>query len=73
MSAEETGGMLAIESAPGKGTRVRAVFHRTHTDMRPIGDLEGTLKALIAGSPGIRFICDYSAEGQSFRFDTSKV
>ena len=71
-SAQETGGGLKVDSEPGKGTRVHAVFRSGHPDMRPVGDLGGTLKALIAGNPGTRFICEYSVDGTEYRFDSEK-
>lgn len=53
MAAEQTGGSLTIESAPGAGTTVTAVFDRRHLDCPPLGDLAGTVALLIQGSPDI--------------------
>ena len=57
-AARAAGGGLAIQSAQGGGTAVSARFQHSHVDRAPVGDLEGTLMALIAGSPGIdvRFV-----------------
>lgn len=52
-AAEQCGGEFAIESAPGRGTTVRFAFDRTHVDAPPMGDVAGTLAALMAW-PGER-------------------
>lgn len=52
-AARAAGGGLTIESAPGEGTRVHARFQHSHVDRAPLGDLEGTLMAIIAGSPDV--------------------
>ena len=43
MAAEMTGGGLTIETAPGRGTTVRAVFGLTHIDRMPLGDIAATI------------------------------
>ncbi len=52
-AARAAGGDLTIESTPGVGTRVHAWFQRSHVDRAPLGDLEGTLMALMAGHPDV--------------------
>ena len=52
-AARAAGGGLTIESAPGEGTRVRVRFQHAHVDRAPVGDLEGTLMALMAGRPDV--------------------
>jgi hypothetical protein len=52
-AARAAAGGLTIESAPGEGTRLCARFQRSHADRAPIGDLEGTLMALMAGRPDV--------------------
>ncbi|MCD6498692.1 MAG: sensor histidine kinase [Deltaproteobacteria bacterium] len=69
-AAEATGGSLAVESAPGKGTRVTAIFHRDHIDMKPLGDIPQTLLTLIAGRPDVDFLYSHRIDGEEFLFDT---
>ena len=45
LTAQLTGGDVAIESAPGKGTRVTAWFGLSHIDRPPLGDMAGTISA----------------------------
>ena len=50
MAAEMAGGGLQIRSAPGVGTTVEAVFTLSHIDRMPLGDMDGTVTALIRRS-----------------------
>jgi anti-sigma regulatory factor (Ser/Thr protein kinase) len=52
-AARAAGGALHLESTPGVGTRVTATFERSHVDRQPLGDLEATLLALMAGHPEV--------------------
>jgi signal transduction histidine kinase len=69
-SARQTGGSLQIRSRRGSGTEISAVFITTHPDMKPLGDISGTLTALIAGNPSVRFIYDSNENGENTHFDT---
>ena len=46
-NAEQTGGSVTLTSEPGKGTKVRAVFHSDHIDCPPWGDLPGTVAVIV--------------------------
>jgi signal transduction histidine kinase len=61
-AAEATGGHLDLQSEPGKGTRVHAVFHAAHIDMKPLGDFAKTLRVLQASYPDIEFEFEYREE-----------
>jgi hypothetical protein len=52
-AAETAGGRLRVESAPGSGTRVEAVFGLGHLDRAPLGDVETTVLVLMASHPGL--------------------
>lgn len=54
-AAEEAGGTLEVESAPGQGTRVIATFGLSHIDRRPLGDIKKTLYCLEATHPEVCF------------------
>jgi len=55
LAAEQSGGGIELESQPGKGTRLRAVFEREHLDRPPLGDMVSTMVTLIQGSPELDF------------------
>jgi len=58
-SAEETGGRLSIESATGRGTRIRVTYTLSHIDLRPFGNIDGTIRCLKATHPEVNFRYDY--------------
>ena len=72
-SAKATGGEIAIDSTPGKGTRVTAVFRPGHIDMKPLGDIPQTLLTLLAGHPEIELRYDHTVAGNTFSFDTAEI
>lgn len=54
-AAEEAGGKLEVQSAPGKGTKVSATFGLSHIDRKPLGNIEETLQCLRATHPDVCF------------------
>lgn len=73
MAAEMAGGDFAIDSAPGRGTEVRAGFALSHIDLAPLGDIGQTLAMLAAANPE----CDLlftatvaNGEEKEFTFDS---
>ena len=70
-AAKATGGEMEIESFPGKGTRVRAVFHCGHIDMKPLGDVPLTLLTLIVGHPEIELHYHHAIGRHVFSFSTA--
>ena len=69
-AAEQTSGKVTIESHQGKGTCVTAFFKLSHPDMTPLGNMFETMRALIVGNPGLRFIYDYRKGDDTFHFDS---
>jgi len=72
-AAELTGGMLAIDSVPGKGTRVSATFTWSHVDRPMIGSMADTVLSLIAGHPDLDYVYEERDDGKVFRFDTREI
>ncbi len=73
MAAEETGGSLAIISAPGAGTEVMAVFRTDHVDCKPLGDLAGTVVTLILAHPQVDFVVHHARDGETTELDTREL
>lgn len=69
-AAAATGGTMEVRSQPGGGTTVRALFHLSHIDRAPLGDMAATLVMLVAGNPEVRFRYRYE---HKFTFDTSDL
>lgn len=70
MAAEMTGGAMTVESVPGAGTTVTAVFGLSHIDRLPLGDLPQTMATLIGGSPEKDFRLEFDYDGARFAADT---
>ena len=70
MGAEMTGGGLSIESEPGKGTAVTAVFGLTHIDRMPLGDIAATVASLVQCNPDIDFTYTFRRGAGEFTADT---
>ena len=70
MAAELTGGSFRIESKVGEGTTTTAVFGLSSIDRMPLGDLPGTMTALIGPSPEIDFVLTMDFDGKGFVMDT---
>lgn len=69
-AAESTGGSFTIDSTPGVGTTVTAVFTLSHIDRMPLGDITATIHSLIVYHPDIDFRYIYEYDGRSFVLDT---
>ncbi|MBN1979239.1 MAG: ATP-binding protein [Anaerolineae bacterium] len=65
-------GDLTIESQLEKGTTLRATFQHSHIDRAPLGDITGTLMAVIlSGSCDLRYI--HKIDGREFAFSTKDI
>ncbi|MDD2417691.1 MAG: ATP-binding protein [Oscillospiraceae bacterium] len=73
LAAEQSGGSLEISSIPEQGTTLTAMFVRSHIDRPPIGDMEGTITALIRLNPKIDFCYKRSIDERSFSVDTTQL
>ncbi len=73
LSAEQTGGSLSIQSAEGIGTTVTAVFHTSHIDCPPTGDMGGTVSLLIQGAPALDLVYVRHTPKGTFTLDTREI
>jgi hypothetical protein len=71
--AELTGGRIFIQTKIGKGTRIQAVFVRSHIDRQPLGDITGTLISLIRSYTDIDFEYTHKVNQIGFTFSTKEV
>lgn len=73
MTAEMTGGAFGIQSAPGRGTTLRAVYVPSSIDMLPLGDMGSTMLLLVQQRPDIHFIYRRRLGEGGFTLDTAEV
>jgi len=72
-AAKAANGRLTLESKPGQGTRVRAVFELGHVDLKPLGDIAQTLVTLIMGHPEVDIIYHHKAGRSKYSLDTREI
>lgn len=72
-AAEDANGRFSIESAPGQGTGIRAVFQASHIDMKPLGDIPQTMVTLIMGNPLVHFYYSHKMNQSEYELDTAEI
>jgi anti-sigma regulatory factor (Ser/Thr protein kinase) len=72
-NALASNGSFKIDSEPGKGTRVKAVFQLSHIDRPPAGDLWDTLYLILLSNPGIRVVYSHQASAGTFELDSAEL
>lgn len=73
LAAESCGGHFHIESEPGRGTTVTAVFGLSHIDRMPLGDINCTIHNLIIFHPNTDFHYTYQVDEAAFTLDTREM
>ncbi len=71
--AEHCDGSFRMESHPGEGTMLEAEMRLGHIDRPPMGDLAGTVLAMVVSSPQVRFVLRYKSRKGDFFFDSQEV
>lgn len=69
----QCGGELALKSAPGEGTTIKAAMSYKHIDRPPMGDLINTIHILLVTNLDIDFIFRYFFNELSFEMDTAQI
>ena len=78
LAAEQAEGSFSLQSEPGKGTKVEAVFRHSNIDRMPLGDLASTFLTALISHPTIHWIfvyrvTDRTATSQDFAFDDAEL
>ncbi len=72
MAAESTGGSFEINSEPGVGTVVKAVFCLSNIDRMPLGDMTSTMTTLVTFNDNIDFLYRFMIDKREFVLDTKE-
>jgi hypothetical protein len=67
-TAEACGGGVALESAPGMGTRIVARFRLGHIDRPPLSRMASTMMTLFFGHAEVDFAYRHTRNGHVFRY-----
>lgn len=67
-TAELCGGRVVLESAPGRGTKVIALFRLGHVDRPPLTKMAETMKMLFFGHPEVSFRYRHTRNGLFFSY-----
>lgn len=69
-AAREAGGSLRIESKPGRGTTVTAIFQYHHIDRKPLGNMTETMTTLLLGNPDLEIFYTHRKEEKSYELSS---
>lgn len=72
-AAERAGGGVQVSSEPGVGTTVTATFQLRHWDRAPLGDLAGTLLAVLLARARVDLVYVHRVGAREFRLDTAEL
>ena len=70
---ERSEGKMALESAPGRGTVVRAQVKLSNIDRPPLGDMGGVVQTLACQAQTVHLRYRHEVAGASFDFDTAEL
>jgi hypothetical protein len=78
LAAEQAEGSFSLQSEPGKGTKVEAVFRHSNIDRMPLGDLSSTFLTALISHPAIHWtfgyrVTDITGISQEFIFDDAEL
>lgn len=72
-AAQRCNGSLRVDSEVGVGTTVTATFEHSHIDRAPLGDIPGTLVAVLLSERPVDVYYRHRVETKSFELDTAEV
>jgi hypothetical protein len=72
-NAEAAAGSFDIQSEPGKGTSVTAIFRHRHLDRPPLGDIWETWYLTMLGYPRIRLVYKHQTQKGLTEVDSNVI
>ena len=64
---------MDVNSQPHEGTLIRATFHLSHPDCKPMGDIAETMRMLVVAHPEIDFVFEQKTNDSIYRFDSREI
>ncbi|MEI6124963.1 MAG: ATP-binding protein [Pseudomonadota bacterium] len=72
-TARRCDGDMLLSSHEHGGTKVQATFRRDCIDLPPMGDIAGSLTAILMGSPDADLVYRHVIAGEEFSLDTREI
>ncbi|MDF2572910.1 MAG: putative system histidine kinase [Sporomusa sp.] len=73
MSTKRCNGYLKIDSTPGKGTVVKAMYKHSHFDRPPLGNLVETIKNILVANPELHFLYRHTVNDNVFSVSSEEL
>jgi hypothetical protein len=72
-NAEMANGKFNIQSEPGKGTTVEAIFRLSHIDRPELGDIWNTFYLSMLGSENVELIYEHITDNGRFKISSEEI
>lgn len=72
-AAERCDGHLRLDSLPGQGTTVTAIFRHSHIDRAPLGNIIDVVINLVVANPELNLCFRHKINGQEVSFDAKEL
>jgi anti-sigma regulatory factor (Ser/Thr protein kinase) len=72
-AAERCAGELRMQSRPGVGTTLAVTFQHSHLDRAPLGDLSGSLMAVMLSEHPVDVRYKHIVDARDFQLDTAEM
>ena len=72
-AAQRCNGQLSIESELGVGTTIKATFEHSHIDRAPLGDIAGSIMAVLLSERAVDVAYRHVLGNRQFELDTAEV
>lgn len=72
-AAKNCSGDFKIDSRKGKGTKITATFQHSHIDRAPLGDMVGTILAILCSDKELDLYYNHQVNNKKFEFNTKKI
>ncbi len=72
-NAETANGKFNIQSEPGKGTTVEAIFRLSHIDRPELGDIWNTFYLSMLGSENVELIYEHITDNGRFKISSEEI
>jgi hypothetical protein len=73
MSSKRCDGYLNIDSVPGQGTTVEAMYRHSHLDRPPLGNMVETIKSILVANPELHFTYHHSINKRTFSISSLEL